>query len=110
VFDISYCRTRKLFGEPYCRRPLEIRWCRGEANIEMDLKEIIYWDVDSTYVNQDQEKQIKSRLKSGNARYHLVQNLLSSRLLSKNTKIRVYRTIILPVALYGCETWSLTLR
>jgi hypothetical protein len=42
--------------------------------------------------------------------YHLVQNLLSSRLLSKNTKIRVYRTIILPVVLYGCETWSLTLR
>jgi hypothetical protein len=39
-----------------------------------------------------------------------VQNLLSSRLLSKNKKIRVYRTIILPVVLYGCETWSLTLR
>jgi hypothetical protein len=39
-----------------------------------------------------------------------VQNLLSSRLLSKNTKIRVYRTIILPGVLYGCETWSLTLR
>jgi hypothetical protein len=39
-----------------------------------------------------------------------VQNLLSSRLLSKNTKIRVYRSIILPVVLYGCETWSLTLR
>jgi hypothetical protein len=39
-----------------------------------------------------------------------VQNLLSSRLLSKNTKIRVYRTIILPVVLYGCETWSFTLR
>jgi hypothetical protein len=53
---------------------------------------------------------IKSRLKSGNACYHLVQNLLSSRLLSKNTKIMVYRTIILPVVLYGCETWSLTLR
>jgi hypothetical protein len=40
----------------------------------------------------------------------MVQNLLSSRLLSKNTKIRVYRTIILPVILYGCETWFLTLR
>jgi hypothetical protein len=39
-----------------------------------------------------------------------VQNLLSSRLLSKNTKIRVYRTVILPAVLYGCETWSLTLR
>jgi len=38
-----------------------------------------------------------------------VQNLLFSSLLSKNIKIRIYRTIILPV-LYACETWSLTLR
>ena len=35
---------------------------------------------------------------------------LSSRLLSKNLKIKIYRNIILPVILYGCETWSLTLR
>ena len=52
----------------------------------------------------------KSRLKLGNACYHSVQNLLSSGLLSKNLKIKIYRTIILPVVLYGCETWSLTLR
>ena len=39
-----------------------------------------------------------------------MQNLLSSRLLSKNLKIKIYRTIILPVVLYVCETWSLTLR
>jgi hypothetical protein len=42
--------------------------------------------------------------------YHSVQNLLSFRLLSKNTKITVYRTIILPIVLDGCETWSLTPR
>jgi hypothetical protein len=47
---------------------------------------------------------------SGKAYYHLVQNVLSSRLLSKNLKIKIYRTIILPIVLYGCETWSLTLR
>jgi len=46
---------------------------------------------------------------SGNACYHSVQNLLSSRLLSKNLKIKIYRTIILPVVLYGRETSSLTL-
>jgi len=39
-----------------------------------------------------------------------VQNLLSSSLLSKNLKIKIYRTINLCVVLYGCETWSLTLR
>jgi hypothetical protein len=55
-------------------------------------------------------KEIKSRLKSGNACYHSVQNRLSSSLLSKNLKIKIYRTIILPVVLYGCETWSHKLR
>jgi sorting nexin-29 len=56
------------------------------------------------------QEEIKRRLNSGNAYYHSVQNLLPSCLLSKNLKIRIYNTIILPVGLYGCETWSLTLR
>jgi hypothetical protein len=55
-------------------------------------------------------EEIKSRLKSGNACYHSVQNLFSSSLLSKNLKIEICRTIILLIVLYGCETWSLTLR
>jgi len=55
-------------------------------------------------------EEIKSRLRLRNACYHSVQKLLSSRLLSKNLKIKIYRSIILPVVLYGCETWSLTLR
>jgi len=55
------------------------------------------------------QEEIKNRFKSGSACYHSVQNLLSSSLLSKNIKIKIYRTIILLV-LYGCETWSLTLR
>jgi hypothetical protein len=57
------------------------------------------------------EEEFKRRLNSGNACYHSVQNRLSSRLLSKNLKITItYKTIILPVVLYGCETWSPTLR
>ena len=56
------------------------------------------------------KKAIKCRRKSGNVRQHLVQNLLSSSRLSKNVKIKIYRTVILPVVLYGCETWLLTLR
>jgi hypothetical protein len=55
------------------------------------------------------QEEIKGRLKLGNACYHSVKNLLSSSLLSKNLKIKIYRNIILPVVLYGCETWSLTL-
>ena len=45
-----------------------------------------------------------------NAWYYSVQNLLSSSLLSKTLKIKIYRTIVFPLVLYGCETWSLTLR
>ena len=52
---------------------------------------------------------MKRGLKPGNAFYHAVQNLLSSSLLSKNLKIKIHRTVILPVVLYGCETSSLTL-
>jgi hypothetical protein len=55
-------------------------------------------------------KEIKSRLNLGNACCYSLPSLLSFHLLSRNTKVKIYRTIILPVVLYGCETWSLTLR
>ena len=64
------------------------------------------YDADTNSIQEE----IKSRLKVRNACYYSVQNLLSSSLLSKKLKIKIYRTIILPVVLYGCETWSLTLR
>jgi hypothetical protein len=64
-----------------------------------------------TLTNQnDIHDDIKIRLNSGNACYYSVQNLLSSRLVSKNLKIKIYKTVILPVVLYGYETWSVTLR
>jgi hypothetical protein len=56
------------------------------------------------------QNEFKRRLNSGNACYYSVQNVLSSRLLSKRVKIRIYKTIIFPVVLYGFETWCLTLR
>jgi hypothetical protein len=55
-------------------------------------------------------EEIKSRLNSWNACYCSVQILLSSCLPSRNLKVKIYKTIILPAVLYGCETWSLTLR
>jgi hypothetical protein len=54
--------------------------------------------------------EIKSRLNSGNACYYSVQNVLSSHLISRNLKIKIYKTVILPVVLHWCESWSLTLR
>jgi len=65
----------------------------------------------TTLTNQKSiQEEITSRLKSVNACCHSVHYLSSSGLLSKNLKIKVHRTIILPVVLYWCETWSLTLR
>jgi hypothetical protein len=65
----------------------------------------------TTLTNQnDIHDEIKSRLKSGNACYYSVQNSLSFRLISRNLKIKIYKTVISALVLYGCETWSLTLR
>jgi hypothetical protein len=50
------------------------------------------------------QDEIKRRLNLNNACYHLIQNLLSSRLPSKNVKVGTYKTTILSVVLYGCET------
>jgi hypothetical protein len=55
-------------------------------------------------------EEIRSRLNSGHACFHAVKTLLSSHLLSRNAKIKIYETVILPVVLYGYETWSLSLR
>ena len=80
----------------------------GNISIER-VEEFKY--LGTTLTNKDSiQEETKSRLKVGNACYYSVQNLFSSSLLSKKLKIKVYRTIILPVVLYECETWSLTLR
>jgi len=68
-------------------------------------------DIGNTLTNQNCiQEEIKNSLKSGNVSSPSVQNRLFSSLLSNNIQIKKYRTVILPVVLYGCETWSLTLR
>ena len=83
----------------------------GCHNMEIDkrVEEFKYLGTTLTLPNSIQEE-IKSRLKSGNVCYYLMQNLLSFSLLSKNLKIKIYGTIIVPVVLYGCETWTHKLR
>jgi len=73
------------------------------------VEEFKYLGTALTNQNSTAEE-MKSRLRSGGACCHSVQNLLFSRLLFKNLKIKMYRNIILPVVLYRCETWLLTIR
>jgi len=69
------------------------------------VEEFKYLATTLTDQNSIQEE-IKSRLKLGNACYYSVQNVLCYSVLYKNVKIKIYRTVILCVVLYGCETWS----
>jgi hypothetical protein len=84
-------------------------YARRSHNIKTDnssferVELFIYLGKTLTHQNSIQEE-IKNSLKSRNAGYHSVQNILSSSFISKNIKIKVYRTIILTVALYGYET------
>ncbi|KAJ4449132.1 hypothetical protein ANN_00527 [Periplaneta americana] len=80
----------------------------GDLSFE-EVEKFKYLEATVTNIN-DTRGEIKRRINMGNACYYSVEKLLSSSLLSKNLKVRIYKTVILPVVLYGCETWTLTLR
>ncbi|KAJ4434646.1 hypothetical protein ANN_23210 [Periplaneta americana] len=80
----------------------------GDLSFE-EVEKFKYLGATVTNINYTREE-IKRRINMGNACYYSVEKLLSSSLLSKNLKVRIYKTVILPVLLYGCETWTLTLR
>ncbi|KAJ4448659.1 hypothetical protein ANN_00049 [Periplaneta americana] len=80
----------------------------GDLSFE-EVEKFKYLGATVTNIN-DTREEIKHRINMGNACYYSVEKLLSSSLLSKNLKVRIYKTVILPVVLYGCETWTLTLR
>ncbi|KAJ4439386.1 hypothetical protein ANN_07508 [Periplaneta americana] len=80
----------------------------GDLSFE-EVEKFKYLGATVTNINDTQEE-IKRRINMGNACYYSVEKLLSSSLLSKNLKVRIYKTAILPVVLYGCEAWILTLR
>ena len=107
--DVKYCRFDSCVVAAVWSDFVSCDFLRIDNSTFDRVEEFKYLGTTLTYQNSIAEE-IKSRLKAGNARYHSVQNLLSSSLFSKNTKIKLYRNIILSVVLYGCETWSLTLR
>ncbi|KAJ4435647.1 hypothetical protein ANN_18263 [Periplaneta americana] len=80
----------------------------GNLSFE-EVEKFKYLGAIVTNIN-DTREEIKHRINMANACYNSVEKLLSSSLLSKNLKVRIYKTVILPVVLYGCETWTLTLR
>ncbi|KAJ4444700.1 hypothetical protein ANN_06497 [Periplaneta americana] len=80
----------------------------GDLSFE-EVEKFKYLGATVTNIN-DTREEIKRRINMGNACYYSVEKLLSSSLLSKNLKVRIYKTVILPVLLYDCETLTLTLR
>ncbi|KAJ4428016.1 hypothetical protein ANN_24030 [Periplaneta americana] len=80
----------------------------GHLSFE-EVEKFKYLGATVTNLN-DTREEIKHRINIRNACYYSVEKLLSSSLLSKNLKVRIYKTVILPVVLYGCETWTLTLK
>ncbi|KAJ4431753.1 hypothetical protein ANN_20358 [Periplaneta americana] len=80
----------------------------GNLSFE-EVEKFKYLGATVTNIN-DTREEIKRTINMGNACYYSVEKLLSSSLLSKNLKVRIYKIVILPVVLYGCETWTLTLR
>ncbi|KAJ4439816.1 hypothetical protein ANN_07944 [Periplaneta americana] len=79
----------------------------GDLSFE-EVEKLKYFGATVTNINDTREEN-KRRINMGNACYYSVEKLLSSSLLSKNVEVRIYKTVILLV-LYGCETWTLTLR
>ena len=73
------------------------------------MEKFKYLGVTVTNTN-DIREEIKHRINMGNVCYYSLEKILSSHLLSKKLKVNTYKTLISPVVLYGCETWSLTLR
>jgi hypothetical protein len=91
----------KLLSHP---RMQELNWNIIIVNTSSeDVAQFKYFEMTVTNENLIQEES-KRILNSGNASYHSVQNLLSSCPLLKNLKIRIKKTIIFSLVLYGCET------
>jgi hypothetical protein len=75
----------------------------------MGLEQIHSYKYLGSIVNRENsiEEEIRERIMSGNKAYYANRSVLKSKLVGKKSKLKIYRTIIRPVAMYGCETWVL---
>ncbi|KAJ4432257.1 hypothetical protein ANN_20874 [Periplaneta americana] len=107
---LDYANDVNMLGEnPQTIRENTEILLEASKVIGLEVEKFKYLGATVTNIN-DTWEEIKRRINMGNACYYSVEKLLSSSLLSKNLQVRIYKTVILPVVLYGCETWTLTLR
>jgi sorting nexin-29 len=103
--EVNVEKTKKMLVSCYQNAEQNLDIKIGKRSFE-NVSQFKYLRM--TVTNQHLIQEEKRRLISSNACYHSVQSLLSSHLPSKNLKIRIYKTMILPLVLWECETWSLT--
>ena len=106
--EVNINKTKYMVTDRYLLYNGNGQLVTNEGNFE-EVAEFKYLGTIITNRNE-MHKEIKHRLNSGNACYYVLQGLLSSQLLSKNIKLKIYKTVIHPVKVYGCETWTFTMR
>jgi hypothetical protein len=106
----AFCWTRSKRGE--CKHTLLPRHMNAWQDSEHNFENVVQFGYLGTIVTNQIliQEEMKRRLDSGNTCLHSIQNLSSSLLLSKNVKMRIHKTIILPVVVYRYENRSLILR
>lgn len=102
--DINITKTKAM--ENKTERRIGQNWSIGDDNIEVVEDFSYLGSIINNENNMAQE--IRHRLIKGNKALYALNNIFKSKLVNKNTKTLIYKTLIRPVITYGCETWTLT--
>ena len=101
-FKISTSKTKEMRMNSKSREPITV----GEGTIEA-VNDFIYLGS-KMQADGDSEPDIKRRISKASQAFSMLKNVWKSKKLSHNTKIRIFKSNVLSVLLYGCESWKIT--